>query len=497
MAPLPSIRFVITEKFTNPDGNEGVLLTTKGERLKLLDKSDTWWWMAKANGAEGWALATILVPEAEYDPRADTRNGNGNGAKAAANPFGDSRVSTDSPNPFDMSGGGPGEKPGKQHSRQASNPFDLKSQTDGAPQKTIGTYNPNPFEEAVAEEQGDETAPAPSDHNPFLYDHSAEDPGAEDPAHDDESYLSQDPTEAAEKEAANPFVQAAKEKEAANPFAAEPKVSNPFLAPGNSYLEDDAGNRVSHYSDVDIDAEMEIDRAANPFASPAAAEAAVTEEEQSPHHKLPPGMDDSMDDMMASMMGGISDLDARIASMKAAEAVKTPEPEPEPDSDSDPEPEPQDAAEPEPEQSTPVPMDDMMASMLGGISDLDARIANMKAAEPGTEPEPTAEVEEEEEEEEAPLPGIASSDPEDAYYSDLQPFTYITADGTLSTLFGADVAAYAPPEWLVGAKRVRAPEHIIGPAIVTHDNTWRVTGDASLFAPAHAAFVLDVSDTEC
>lgn len=163
-------------------------------------------------------------------------------------------------------------------------------------------------------------------------------------------------------------------------------------------------------------------------------------------------------------------------------------------------------------------MDDMMASMLGGIADLDARLASLKSSKETDENAPSVEevkksadsnpttisntLEDADSAENAADPTDAtsvatlSSNPADAYYSDLQPFTYILADGTIGTLFGASTTSYIVPEGL-DKTRIRSPDKIVGPAVVSHDNTWRSIEDASLFAATVPKDEIVGSDTEC
>eukprot|EP00036_Acanthoecidae_sp_10tr_P009730 CAMPEP_0182916138 /NCGR_PEP_ID=MMETSP0105_2-20130417/762_1 /TAXON_ID=81532 ORGANISM="Acanthoeca-like sp., Strain 10tr" /NCGR_SAMPLE_ID=MMETSP0105_2 /ASSEMBLY_ACC=CAM_ASM_000205 /LENGTH=646 /DNA_ID=CAMNT_0025053067 /DNA_START=32 /DNA_END=1972 /DNA_ORIENTATION=+ len=83
------------------------------------------------------------------------------------------------------------------------------------------------------------------------------------------------------------------------------------------------------------------------------------------------------------------------------------------------------------------------------------------------------------------------------FYSDLQPFTYVSADGVVGTLFNDEhlLKAWRAPDDLP-RDMIRTPEQIIGPAVVSHDSTWRLTNNAQAFASALVT-AQDDSDTEC
>lgn len=406
--------FIMTELFSNPDGNEGVLITEVGEKLKLIDKSDTWWWMAKADGSEGWALAAIMVPEAEYKPVESE-------PQHAANPFGNG------PNPFAKSN--KNEKKPVAMRRTASNPFDLKAQTGGARPRVITSYNPNPFEEPLQEED-DDVVDKGTNVSSELYDAASGDGSDEVNDNPFESYLQSRPsTDEKEKDAANPFVQAEIEKEAANPFAGATAPANgPAASRPRASSQAEEPNPFAATKATSVPSmTKEEKRKSNPFdkqAKPRAAKRGV------------PGMDamGEMDDMMASMLGGINDLDSRIASLKSNERNVDVEDELPPD---------------------PVA----------------SRVDDDEQSEP-----------------------VGSPDPQNAFYSDLQPFTYVDANGSVGTLFNADLSTYSAPAHL-DKNRLRSPSEILGPAVVSHDFTWRCTDNASIFAAELSAG--RSSDTEC
>jgi hypothetical protein len=82
------------------------------------------------------------------------------------------------------------------------------------------------------------------------------------------------------------------------------------------------------------------------------------------------------------------------------------------------------------------------------------------------------------------------------FFSNLQPFTYVSADGVVGTLFNADdlMKEFRPPSDLPD-DLIRTPAQIMGPAVVCHDNTWRLINNADVYASAREAEI--VSDTEC
>ena len=71
------------------------------------------------------------------------------------------------------------------------------------------------------------------------------------------------------------------------------------------------------------------------------------------------------------------------------------------------------------------------------------------------------------------------------FYSTLQPFTYVTEDGTVGTLFSNDELLSpfrCPPDLPVDL--IRMPDMIVGPAVVSHDSSWRLTNNALIYASA-------------
>lgn len=409
----------ITKEFTNPDGNEGVLHTSAGDKLKLIDKSETWWWMAKADKSEGWVLASLLVPEVEYQKRKSS--------SGTANPFenGNGRAS----NPFQLSN--TEDKPVPTKPRAQGNPFENIDGSDAA--APIASYNPNPFEatineEVLADEAGGEV-------NTDLYDEVAPTATTND-EQNEESYIS------AENAQANPFM-VNPEKEAANPFSTSPtkvkgsKSSSP-IDEANPFL---TGSRTSSGSTSPLSKEQKAEnRKSNPFApaSPAKSSTAkrglpniADDETKSTQPKRGiPDMPDDMDDMMKSMMGGISDLDSRIAALKSTDDGEVIDQVPTEENVDDELP-----PDPEVEEANPTSTDTV----------------------------------------------LFRRNAEDAFFSDLQPWTYVEADGTIGTLFDNSSSDFMLPE-SVDISRIRAPDQIVGPAVVSHDHIWRCINDASNYA---------------
>lgn len=101
----------------------------------------------------------------------------------------------------------------------------------------------------------------------------------------------------------------------------------------------------------------------------------------------------------------------------------------------------------------------------------------------------------------SPNPNTCVSQEQGRFFSTLQPFTYVTEDGVVGTLFKANelLTTYiAPPD--LPQEFIRTPEQIVGPAVVSHDNSWRLINNAAVYANARLAgptTVEDHSDTEC
>lgn len=130
--------FTISEDFTNPDGNDGVLLLKKGDLVELLEKSDVWWWMRR-EGEEGWVLPSSLSPVKAKGPPPPT---------PAENPFvnGSSHhEDTNVNNPFQSHDQGKKPAPApKPRARTASNPFQTEHRKSN-PFEAGGTKTANPF----------------------------------------------------------------------------------------------------------------------------------------------------------------------------------------------------------------------------------------------------------------------------------------------------------------------------------------------------------------
>jgi hypothetical protein len=71
------------------------------------------------------------------------------------------------------------------------------------------------------------------------------------------------------------------------------------------------------------------------------------------------------------------------------------------------------------------------------------------------------------------------------FYSTLQPFTYVSEDGTVGTLFHNDelLSPFRCPADLP-IDLIRMPDMIVGPAVVSHDSSWRLTNNALIYASA-------------
>eukprot|EP00041_Stephanoeca_diplocostata_P036686 m.1348651 g.1348651 ORF g.1348651 m.1348651 type:complete len:110 (+) comp24915_c1_seq6:2730-3059(+) len=99
--------------------------------------------------------------------------------------------------------------------------------------------------------------------------------------------------------------------------------------------------------------------------------------------------------------------------------------------------------------------------------------------------------------EEEPLPSLDEGENilPGPFYSRLQPFTYITAAGVVSTLFEhANDDVVVPAD--IPEDKFKTPAQIRGPAVVSHDHTWRCTDNAHEYASA-LADIDDQGDTEC
>jgi hypothetical protein len=68
------------------------------------------------------------------------------------------------------------------------------------------------------------------------------------------------------------------------------------------------------------------------------------------------------------------------------------------------------------------------------------------------------------------------------YYSDLQPWTFVDGTGAVGRLHGTADPAYQPPPH-IRKETVRAPADIVGPAVVSHDGSWRRALRSDQYAP--------------
>lgn len=138
---------------------------------------------------------------------------------------------------------------------------------------------------------------------------------------------------------------------------------------------------------------------------------------------------------------------------------------------------------------------DPVAEMMNEMEVIEKRLATLRNAE-HSQPEADNDVDEAvDAQEPTEVPRVPGP-----WYSVLQPFTHVSADGTVGTLFNPSdqLFVYAPPSDLP-QDRIKTPMQIFGPAVVSHDGSWRLLNNAAAFASArsHVGPTGEDSDTEC
>eukprot|EP00038_Savillea_parva_P018381 m.23359 g.23359 ORF g.23359 m.23359 type:complete len:759 (-) comp4073_c0_seq1:89-2365(-) len=440
--------FRVTEDFDNPDGNDGVLLVKAGDIVELIEQSDLWWWMRREH-EEGWVLPDVIEPliakkvAGTKPPVPDASKKPTLTVGAAANPFANGvadksaarSASGSVNNPFETPAAAP--EPPVAKPRPASNPFQAAS--------PAAQRNSNPFNGGgeVLENSNEGTNKSPpvesKSPNPFLM------PDVED---DDDL-----PVDAPSM-----------------PMGADPFMGglfDPTTAPAALSAADKNGT-ASATSLLNVEGVNEPLGSAVPSAEPSRVESRA----DSPLPDVPES--GTMSPVAAGMGDGEGNgRDAHGAHGEGEEADT-------------------DAFVP----SLPEDMA-MLTSKLDELHDSRGRSSMVSELDVDGDQSMMEGV---------AVPVMEGDDQGDKvdelehgeFYSSLQPFTYVTADGTVGTLFNTEdnKGPYTPPNNL-DVESIRLPEEIVGPAVVSHDHSWRMMNDASVFASARkGAMNGDHSDTD-